>query len=144
VLGGCCCYVLLTILTLGYFAISLTSFYLQFRPVIHPQQGQPFVPMTSQQFGHAGHAVPSSNVGMPVIQGQQLQYSQQMQQLTPRQSQPGHPVSSSQGIPMPYIQTNRPLTSVPQHAQQAVPHISNHMPGLSGAPPQSSYTVRVA
>jgi pre-mRNA-processing factor 40 len=144
VLGGCCCYVLLTILTLGYFAITLTSFYLQFRPVIHPQQGQPFVPMTSQQFGHAGHAVPSSNVGMPVIQGQQLQYSQQMQQLTPRQSQPGHPVSSSQGIPMSYIQTNRPLTSVPQHAHQAVPHISNHMPGLSGAPPQSSYTVRVA
>ncbi|KAK2452659.1 pre-mRNA-processing protein 40A [Trifolium repens] len=113
---------------------------IQFRPVIHPQQGQPFVPMTSQQFGHAGHAVPSSNVGMPVIQGQQLQYSQQMQQLTPRQSQPGHPVSSSQGIPMSYIQTNRPLTSVPQHAHQAVPHISNHMPGLSGAPPQSSYT----
>ncbi|XP_050892629.1 pre-mRNA-processing protein 40A isoform X1 [Lathyrus oleraceus] len=112
---------------------------IQFRPVIHAQQGQPFVPMTSQQFGHA---VPSSNVGMPVIQGQQLQYSQQMQQLPPRQIQPGHPVSSPQGIPMPYIQTNRPLTSVPQHAQQAVPHLNNHMPGLavSGAPPQSSYT----
>ncbi|XP_073223341.1 pre-mRNA-processing protein 40A isoform X2 [Cicer arietinum] len=95
--------------------------------------------MTSQQFGHAGHAVPSSNVGMP---GQQLQYSQSMQQMAPRQIQPGHPGSSSQGIPMPYIQTNRPLTSVPQHAQQAVPHVSNHMPGLavSGAPPQSSYT----
>lgn len=99
--------------------------------------------MTSQQFGHA---VPSSNAGMPVIQGQQLQYSQQMQQLPPRQIQPGHPVSSPQGIPMPYIQTNRPLTSVPQHAQQAVPHSNNHMPGLavSGAPPQSSYTVRIA
>lgn len=134
---------LLTILALEYFAITLTSFYLQFRPVIHAQQGQPFVPMTSQQFGHAGHAVPSSNVGMP---GQQLQYSQSMQQMAPRQIQPGHPGSSSQGIPMPYIQTNRPLTSVPQHAQQAVPHVSNHMPGLavSGAPPQSSYTVRVA
>lgn len=115
---------------------------IQFRPVIHAQQGPTFVPMTSQQFGHAGHAVPSSNVGMPAIQGQQLQYSQQMQQLAPRQIQPGHPVSSSQGIPMPYIQTNRPLTSVPQHAQQAVPHINNHMPGLpvSGAPPQSLYT----
>ncbi|KAI5397189.1 hypothetical protein KIW84_063129 [Lathyrus oleraceus] len=77
--------------------------------------GQPFVPMTSQQFGHA---VLSSNVGVPVIQGQQLQYSQQMQQLPPRQIQPGHLVSSPQGIPMPYVKKNRPSTSVPQHVQQ--------------------------
>ncbi|CAJ1972782.1 unnamed protein product [Sphenostylis stenocarpa] len=115
---------------------------MQFRPVIQAQQGQPFVPMNSQQFGPAGHSIPSSNVGMPVIQGQQLQYSQPMQQLTPRPMQPGHPAPSSQAIPMPYIQTNRPLTSIPPHSQQTVPSLSNHMPGLpvSGAAPHSSYT----
>ena len=48
------------------------TFHLQFRPVTQAQQGQPFVPMNSQQFGPAGHAIPSSNAGMPVIQGQQL------------------------------------------------------------------------
>lgn len=96
--------------------------------------------MTSQQFGHAGHAIPS-NIGMPVAQGQQLQYSQPMQQLAPRPIQPSHPVPSSQAIPMQYIQTSRPLTSVPPHGQQAVPHISNHM---SGATPHSSYAVWVA
>ena len=68
------------------------TFHLQFRPVTQAQQGQPFVPMNSQQFGPAGHAIPSSNAGMPVIQGQQLQYSQPMQ--------PGHPAPSSQAIPM--------------------------------------------
>ncbi|KAG4934293.1 hypothetical protein JHK87_048295 [Glycine soja] len=117
------------------------SFHLQFRPVIQAQQGQPFVPMNSQQFGPAGHAIPSSNAGMPVIQGQQLQYSQPMQQLTPRPMQPGHPVPSSQAIPMQYIQTNRPLTSIPTHSQQTVPPFSNHMPGLavSVAAPHSSY-----
>jgi hypothetical protein len=33
----------------------------------------------------------------PVIQGQQLYYFQQIQQVNPKQVQPGHPVS--QGIP---------------------------------------------
>lgn len=116
---------------------------MQFRPVIQAQQGQPFVPMNSQQFGPAGHAIPSSNVGMPVIQGQQLQYSQPMQQLTPRPMQPGHHAPSSQAIPMPYIQTNRPMTSLPPHSQQIVPPLSNHMPGglaVSGGAPHSSYT----
>jgi len=121
------------------------SFRLQFRPVIQAQQGQPFVPMNPQQFGPAGHAIPSSNVGMPVIQGQQLQYSQPMQQLTPRPMQPGHLAPSSQPIPMPYMQTNRPMSSIPPHSQ-TVPPLSNHMPGLpvSGAPPHSSYTVCAA
>ncbi|KAK7376991.1 hypothetical protein VNO80_02411 [Phaseolus coccineus] len=114
---------------------------MQFRPVIQAQQGQPYVPMNSQQFGPAGHAIPSSNAGMPVIQGQQLQYSQPMQQLTPRPMQPGHLAPSSQPIPMPYIQTNRPMSSIPPHSQ-SVPPLSNHMPGLpvSGAAPHSSYT----
>lgn len=105
---------------------------MQFRPVIQAQQGQPF--------GHAGHAIPP-HMGMPV-QGQQLQYSQPMQQLTPRPMQPGHPAPSSQAIPMPYIQTNRPMTSIPPHSQQTGPPLSNHMPGMavSGAAPHSSYT----
>ncbi|CAL0323726.1 unnamed protein product [Lupinus luteus] len=108
---------------------------MQFRPVIQSQQGQPFVPMTSQQFGHAGHAIPSSNV----VQSQQVQYSQPVQQLTPRPIQPGHPAPQA---PMPYIQTSRPLTSALPHSQQMVSHLSNHMPGLavSGAPPHPSYT----
>ncbi|OIW15561.1 hypothetical protein TanjilG_01084 [Lupinus angustifolius] len=110
---------------------------MQFRPVIQSQQGQPFVPMTSQQFGHAGHAIPSSNV----VQSQQVQYSQPVQQLAPRPIQPGHPAPLSQA-PMPYIQTSRPLTSASPHSQQMVSHLSNHMPGLavSGAPPHPSYT----
>ncbi|KAL2317863.1 hypothetical protein Fmac_031739 [Flemingia macrophylla] len=101
----------------------------EFRPVIQAQQGQPF-----------GHAIPP-HMGMPV-QGQQLQYSQSMQQLTPRPMQPGHPAPSSQAIPMPYVQTNRPLTSIPPHSQQSGPPLSNHMPGMavSGAAPHSSYT----
>ncbi|KAL1368399.1 hypothetical protein AAHE18_02G118600 [Arachis hypogaea] len=69
--------------------------------------------MASQQFGLAGHAIPSSNVAMPVGQSPQLQYSQPMQQLPPRHIQPGQPAPSSQVIPMQYIQTNRPPTSVP-------------------------------
>ncbi|CAL0332741.1 unnamed protein product [Lupinus luteus] len=54
-----------------------------------------------------------------------------MQQLAPKQTQPGHPAPSSQPIPMAYIQTNWP--PVPPH---------HHMPGLavSGAPSHSSYT----
>ncbi|KAI4337080.1 hypothetical protein L6164_015535 [Bauhinia variegata] len=105
---------------------------MQFRPVIPAQQGQPFVPMGSQQFGHAGQG----NVGMPVVQSQQHQYSQPMQHLGPRPIQPGHPAPSL------YVQTNRPLTSGPPHPQQTIPHLSNHMPGVavSGAPPHSSYT----
>lgn len=136
-------YVLLSYKNLLQVCITLTSLHLQFRPVIQAQQGQPFAPMASQQFGPSGHAIPSSNVGIPVVQNQQLQYSQPMQQLTPRPIQPGHPAPSSQAIPMPYIQTNRPLMSVPPHSQQTVPHLSNHMPGLavSGATPHSSYTV---
>ncbi|KAK7310756.1 hypothetical protein RJT34_08467 [Clitoria ternatea] len=127
---------------LCYMANNSQPSSMQFRPVIQPQQGQPFVPMNSHQFGPGGHAIPSSNVGVPVVQGQQLQYSQPLQQLNPRPMQPGHPAPSSQAIPMPYIQTNRPLTSVPPQVQQTVPPISNHMPGLavSGAAPHSSYT----
>ncbi|KAL1353578.1 pre-mRNA-processing protein 40A isoform X2 [Arachis hypogaea] len=115
---------------------------MQFRPVIQAQQGQPFAPMASQQFGLAGHAIPSSNVAMPVGQSQQLQYSQPMQQLPPRHIQPGQPAPSSQVIPMQYIQTNRPPTSVPPHSQPTVPHLSSHMPSLavSAATSHSSYT----
>ncbi|MED6197708.1 hypothetical protein PIB30_059195 [Stylosanthes scabra] len=115
---------------------------MQYRPVIQAQQGQPFAPMTSQQFGLAGHSIPSSNVAMPVGQSQQLQYSQPMQQLPPRPIQPGHPAPSSQAIPMQYIQANRPPTSVPPHSQPTVPHLSSHMPGMavSGATSHSTYT----
>ncbi|CAI8606206.1 unnamed protein product [Vicia faba] len=102
----------------------------QFRPVIHAQQGQPFVPMTSQQFGHA---VPSSNVGMPVIQGQQLQYSQQMQQLPPRQIQPGHPVSSPQGAPSQSSYTFTPSYGQQQDNANALPQYQ-HPPQMLAPP----------
>lgn len=94
--------------------------------MVPAQQGQQFAPTASQQYAPVGQGIPSSNVGMPVVQSQQLQYSQHMQQLAPRPIQPGHPV--------PYIQTSRP---------QSVPHLGNHMPGLavSGAPPHSSFSV---
>ncbi|RYR72926.1 hypothetical protein Ahy_A02g007147 isoform B [Arachis hypogaea] len=99
---------------------------MQFRPVIQAQQGQPFAPMASQQFGLAGHAIPSSNVAMPVGQSPQLQYSQPMQQLPPRHIQPGQPAPSSQA---PDIR--------PTHI-----HSQLHMPSLavSAATSHSSYT----
>lgn len=106
----------------------------QFRPMMPAQQGQQFAPTAPQQFGSVGQGISSSNVGMPVVQSQHLQYSQPMQQLNPRPIQPTHPA--------PYIQTSRPLTSAPPQSQQTVPHLGNHVHGLavSGAPPHSSYT----
>ncbi|KAJ7966494.1 pre-mRNA-processing protein 40A [Quillaja saponaria] len=112
----------------------------QFRPVIPTQQGQPFVPSASQQFRPVGQGISSSNVGMPVVQSQPLQFSQPMQQLPPMPIHPGHATPSSQAIPMPYIQTNRPLTSLPQHSQQTVPPLGNMSGFPASGAPFSSYT----
>ncbi|XP_028796082.1 LOW QUALITY PROTEIN: pre-mRNA-processing protein 40A-like [Neltuma alba] len=110
-----------------------SSLSMQFRPVMPAQQGQQFAPTASQQFGSVGQGISSSNVGMPLVQSQHLQYSQPMQQLNLRPIQPTHPA--------PYIQTSRPPTSALLQSQQTVSHLGNHMPGLavSGAPPHSSY-----
>lgn len=115
---------------------------LQFRPV-PTQQGQQFVPSVSPQFRPVGQGYPS-NVGMPVSQSQQLQFSQPIQQLPSRPNQPGHTTPPSQAVQMSYVQTNRPHASVPLQSQQSAPPLTNHMPGLagSGIPISSSYTVR--
>lgn len=116
---------------------------LQFRPVVPTQQGQPYVPSVSPQFRPVGQGFPS-NVGMPVSQSQQLQFSQPIQQLPSRPNQPGHTTPPSQAVQMSYVQTNRPHASVPMQSQQSGPPLTNHMPGLagSGIPISSSYTVR--
>uniref|UniRef100_A0A2P2MEM0 Pre-mRNA-processing protein 40A isoform X3 n=1 Tax=Rhizophora mucronata TaxID=61149 RepID=A0A2P2MEM0_RHIMU len=97
----------------------------QFRSVVPMQQGQPFVPAASQQF--------RPSVGMQAGQIQPLQYSQPMQQLPPWPGQPGPAVSSSQGLPMPYVQQNRPLTSGSPQSQPTAPHLNNHLPGVGGS-----------
>ncbi|KAK8708199.1 hypothetical protein V6N13_059243 [Hibiscus sabdariffa] len=112
----------------------------QFRPVVPTQQGQHFVPATSQQFRPVGQ-VPSPNVGMPAVQNQQMQFSQPMQQFPPRPNQPGLSTPSQQPVQVPYGQTNRPLTSEPPQAHQSAPSLNSHMPGVGapGMPPSSSY-----
>ncbi|XWS21317.1 hypothetical protein CRYUN_Cryun30bG0045300 [Craigia yunnanensis] len=113
----------------------------QFRPVVPAQQGQHFVPAASQQFRPVGQ-VPSSNVGMPVVQDQQMQFSQPMQQFPPRPNQPGLSTPSAQTIQIQYGQTNRPLTSESLQSHQTAPHWYSHMPGLGTPvmPPSSSYS----
>ncbi|OMO70843.1 hypothetical protein COLO4_28463 [Corchorus olitorius] len=112
----------------------------QFRPAV-PPQGQHFVPAASQQFRPVGQ-VPSSNVGMPAVQNQQMQFSQPLQQFPPRPNQPGLSTPSPQPIQVPYGQTNRPLTSASPQSHQTAPPLNNHMPGLGapGMPPASSYS----
>lgn len=116
---------------------SCTNSSPQFRPVLPTQQGQSFIPAASQQFRPVGQAI-SSNVGMPAIPSQSVQFSQPMQQFPPRPGQPVHPVPSSQGVGSPYVQSNRPLTAGSPQPQQ------NAMPGLGapGMPFSTSYTVR--
>ncbi|XP_052202335.1 pre-mRNA-processing protein 40A isoform X2 [Diospyros lotus] len=114
-------------------------FPMQFRPVMAPQQGQPFIPASApQQFLPVGQG----NVGVSSNPNQQLQYSQPMQQLPMRPAQPAHSVPSSQAIPMTYIQPSMPLTSSSPQSHQAAPALNNHMPSLGGpgVPLSSSYT----
>ncbi|KAK6277645.1 hypothetical protein POUND7_017968 [Theobroma cacao] len=113
----------------------------QFRPVVPMQQGQHFVPAASQQFRPVGQ-VPSSNVGMPAVQNQQMQFSQPMQQFPPRPNQPGLSAPSAQPMHVPFGQTNRPLTSGSPQSHQTAPPLNSHMPGLGapGMPPSSSYS----
>ncbi|XP_038715339.1 pre-mRNA-processing protein 40A isoform X2 [Tripterygium wilfordii] len=107
----------------------------QFRPVFP-------APPAGQQFWPVGQGMPFSNVGMPAVPSQPLQFSQPSQQLPSRPGQPGHALPSSQGIPMQYLQQNRPFSSAPPQSQQTGPPLGNHMPGLgpTGVPLSSSYT----
>lgn len=115
---------------------------MQYRPVVPIQQGQQFIQSASQQFQPVGQGIPSSNVGMPASQSQQLQFSQPMQPYPLRPSQPGHATPSSQALPMQYMQT-RPITSAPSQSQQPALPFNNQMPGLAGGgmPYSSSYIV---
>jgi len=106
---------------------------MQFRPGVPPQQGQPFLTASSQHF-------PPGGQGM--VPNQPVQYSQPMQQLPPRPGLPGAPLSS-QAMPMPYVQPNRPITSGPLQNYASAP-FANHasVVGGMGVPFSSSYTVR--
>ncbi|KAL5780053.1 hypothetical protein ACOSQ2_010790 [Xanthoceras sorbifolium] len=115
----------------------------QYRPGLPTQQGQSFIPAPSQQFRPVGPGISSSNVGMPAIQSQPVQFSQPMQQFPPRPSQSVHSaMPSSQAIPAPYGQPNRPFTAGSPQSQHTAPAMNSHMPGLGapGMPPSSSYT----
>ncbi|KAJ7007088.1 hypothetical protein NC653_006212 [Populus alba x Populus x berolinensis] len=112
---------------------------LQFRPIVPAQQGQPFIPVASQQFRPVGQGMPSSHVGMPAAQSQPLQFLQPIQRLPPWTNQPGPGAPSAQALSMPYVQPNRPLTS--SQTQQTAPPLSNHMHGVgtSGIPISAPY-----
>ncbi|KAJ7007087.1 hypothetical protein NC653_006212 [Populus alba x Populus x berolinensis] len=111
----------------------------QFRPIVPAQQGQPFIPVASQQFRPVGQGMPSSHVGMPAAQSQPLQFLQPIQRLPPWTNQPGPGAPSAQALSMPYVQPNRPLTS--SQTQQTAPPLSNHMHGVgtSGIPISAPY-----
>lgn len=116
----------------------------QFRPMAPAQQGQPFLPASSQQFPPVGQNMASSNVGMHAGSNQPMylnQYSQPMQQLPPRPGMPGVAFPSSQAMQMPYAQPNRPVTSGSQQ-NHPPPPFSNHTSGVGGMgiPFSSSYT----
>lgn len=98
------------------------------------QQGQHFVPTPSQPYHLFGHVPP--NVGMPGVQTQPPQYSQQLFPVRP--GQPGHITSSSQ---VPYTQTNKILTSGSTQPQPNAPTVTGF--GPPGPPFSSSYTVRL-
>ncbi|GAV56638.1 WW domain-containing protein/FF domain-containing protein [Cephalotus follicularis] len=104
----------------------------QYRPMVPSQQGQQFIPAASQHFHPVGQGVSSSNVGMPPVQTQQLQFSQPMQQLPPRPSQLVHGTPLSQPVPVPYGS---------QQPHQPGPALSSYMPGVGapGVPVMSSY-----
>ncbi|KAK7280237.1 hypothetical protein RJT34_25299 [Clitoria ternatea] len=113
----------------------------QFRPVVPAQQSQQFIPMPSQHYQHqpVGHGVPMMGVGMPP-QNQQPQFSQPIQQLPPRPSQPLPP--PTQAIPLPIARPNMHMPSesmIPQPDSQAP---NGYTPGLGGpgVPLSSSYT----
>ncbi|XP_077253317.1 pre-mRNA-processing protein 40A isoform X2 [Tasmannia lanceolata] len=117
---------------------------MQFRPVGPAQTAQQFIPAASQQFRPVGQTISVQTVGMPSPQSQQPQFSQPMPQFPPRPGQPGQVQPSSQTIPMPYSQPNRPITSGSLQPQQSTHSqaLNNHLPGLGGLgmPLSSSYT----
>lgn len=103
---------------------AVPSMSLQFQPMLPPQQAQPYVSGSSQQFQPLGHA----NVAMPP-QPSQIQFPQPMQQVAGRPIVGGH--SMPQGPPIPHdFQRNPPISN-------------NHMPGSGGPslPLSSSYNV---
>ena len=106
-----------------------------------PNQGQPFLPSASQQFQPVGQGIPPPNLVMPGAQSQPLHFSQPMQPYPPRPGQAGHPMPSSHGLSMSYIQS-RPTAPGPPQSQQPAPPFTNHMPGAAGMPFSSAYSVR--
>ncbi|CAL0300387.1 unnamed protein product [Lupinus luteus] len=113
--------------------------HIQYRHVVPTQQSQQFIPMPSQHYQPTGHGVPMINVGMPP-QNPNPQFSQPIQQLPPRHSQP-MPLPP-QAIPLPAARPNLHMLSEPKMAQADSQAPNGYTPGLggSGTPLSSSYT----
>ncbi|XP_017701078.1 pre-mRNA-processing protein 40A-like isoform X3 [Phoenix dactylifera] len=113
---------------------------MQFGHVVPAQQTHQFIPAASQQFRPVGQGVHGTNIGMPSDQTQMPHFSQPAHHLPPRSGPAAPP--SSQAVPMPYVQPNRPMTSGTLQPQQnpQMPH--NHLPNFGGVgmPLSSSYT----
>lgn len=109
----------------------------QFRPVVPHQQTHSFMPPASHQFTPVGQGMAGPNSGMP-----SPLFAQPSQHIPPWSGPSGQGMSSSQGIPMQYMQPNRPVTSGSMQPQQNAPLANNHLPNLNGAgvPLSSSYT----
>ncbi|ONK58883.1 uncharacterized protein A4U43_C08F710 [Asparagus officinalis] len=101
----------------------------QFRPVVPPQQGHPYMPPASHQFLPVGQGMAGPNGGMP-----SPLFAQPPQHMPQRSGAPGQGFPSSQVTPMSYMQQARP--------QHNAPVANNHLPNLSGAGMSlsSSYT----
>jgi len=135
---------LLVSFQIGCFSLSSFTFswkhsviwIMQFRPAVPPQQAHSFMPPASHQFLPVGQGMPGSNAGMP-----SPLFPQASQHMPPRSGPPGQGIPSSQGIPMPYMQPNRPITNGSLQPQQSAP--MGNLPNLNGPgmPLSSSYTV---
>lgn len=106
--------------------------------MLPPQQAHPFMPPASHQFLPVGQVMAGSNSGMP-----SPIFAQPSQYIPPRSGPPGHGMPSSQGIPMQYMQLNRPINSGSMQPQQNAQLANNHLTNLNGGgmPLSSSFTV---
>ncbi|XP_019428118.1 PREDICTED: pre-mRNA-processing protein 40A-like isoform X1 [Lupinus angustifolius] len=113
--------------------------HVQYHHVVPTQQSQQFIPMPSQHYQPIGHGVPMINVGMPP-QNPNPQFSQPIQQLPPRHSQP-MPLPP-QAIPLPVARPNMHMSSEQKMAQadSQAPNVYTSGLGGPGMPLSSSYT----
>ncbi|GAB2292111.1 hypothetical protein Dimus_026363 [Dionaea muscipula] len=115
----------------------------QFRPVVQVHPPQQFVPPAPPQYQPVGPGVSAMNLGLPPppqVTHSHMQYSQPMQPPSVRPVMPSHLPPMSQAVPLPTVQTNRPISGVPQPPRNIQPPIFVPVSGNHGLTPPPSYT----